>query len=69
MAVRVSVKKEKTHTHLGVRIVGVRGWRACVWRVGMRMWIRIKKERKKILTWVWMMDACVRADVLRADAD
>ena len=30
---------------------------------------RKKKTKKKKLTWVWMMDACVRSDVLRADAN
>ena len=39
-------EKTHTHTHLGVRIVGVCGWHACVRRVGVQMWICIKKEKK-----------------------
>ena len=40
-------ERKHTHTHLGMRIVGIRGWCACVRRVGMQMWIHIKKEREK----------------------
>ena len=55
----------------------MRGWRACVRAcVHAESWhadVGPPKERKKIQekkhTWVWMMDVCVRAGVLRADAD
>ena len=68
MAVRISVKKEKNIPGCGNRW---RAWLACVRAESWHADVDPHKEgkEKKILTWVWMMDACVRADVLRADAD
>ena len=71
MVVRISVKKEKNTPGCGNRW---RAWLACVraesWRadVGPHKERKEKKYKKKKLTWMWMMDACVRAGG-GADAD
>ena len=65
------------------RMVCVLAWRCDPWHVWLacmcaESWHvdvdphkerKEKNTRKKILTRVWMMDVCVRASVLRVDAD
>ena len=62
MVVQISIKKK--NTHLGVGIIGVHDWCACVRRVGVWMWICIKKERKKNTkknTYLGVDDGCMCA--------
>ena len=70
MTVQISIKKKK-HTWVWGSLVCVVGVRAESWHadVDLHKERKEKKIQKKILTWVWMMDMCVRASVLRADAD
>ena len=66
-ASRKNKKKKEKHTWVWGELACVRGesWRADVDPHEERE----KNKEKKILACVWMMDARVPADVLRADAD